>query len=194
MLTPMPFFYLTLAAATFAVVSRFAGGRHGSHRGRRGHRGGRAHGKGRGRSDRPSAWSFQTVFVFLTGFGVGGFFASAAGLGDVLTLTIGCLSGAALGGLQVGLMRALLTREGSSSHRADQFLGATGVVEISISAGGLGRVRCTAGSASEALLARSAGPDIPAGSAVRVVSVAGSAVTVEPVDPSEVHGPPAWRE
>ncbi len=187
MLTPLPFFFVALAAATFALVSRVSGGG----RGRRGF------GRGRGRARRGrsgvSIWSFDALFLVVAGFGVGGFFAATARLGDAWTVAIGAASGVALAALDVGLMSALLAREGSSSHRAEQFLGATGVVEISISANGVGRVRCLRGAASEALLARSLGPGIAAGSTVRVTSVAGSVVVVEPVDPSEAHGPLAWR-
>jgi membrane protein implicated in regulation of membrane protease activity len=185
MLTPMPFFYLTLAAAAFLVASRVAGGRH---HGRHGHRGGRA---GRGRAVR--FWSFNTVFSFLAGFGVGGFFAAAAGWSTAATLATASAAGAALAALEAALLAALIRREGSSSHRVEDFVGCLGTVEVSIAANGVGRVRCRRGRASEALLARSASEAVSAGSLVRVTSVAGSTVVVEPVDPDEVTGQLTWR-
>jgi membrane protein implicated in regulation of membrane protease activity len=180
MLTPTPFFYLALASAVFLIASRAVGGRH-------------AHGRGRkGRGAR--LWSLGTAVTFLAGFGVGGFFAATADLGDALTLGVGAASGLALAAVEVGLLGALAAREGSSAHRVDEFVGAVGTVEISIAADGVGRVRCRRGAVSEALLARSSGLPIPAGAVVRVLSVAGTTVVVAPVDPNEVHGPSAWRE
>jgi len=186
MLTPMPFFYLTLAAAAFLVASRVAGGRH---HGRHGHHGARA--SGRGRTIR--FWSFNTVFSFLAGFGVGGFFAATAGWGTATTLAAATATGTALAALEAALLGALMRREGSSAHRVEDFVGCFGTVEVSIAADGVGRVRCRRGGANEALLAKSNGVAIPAGSLVRVTSVAGSTAVVEPADPDEVTGQLTWR-
>ncbi len=193
MLTPMPFFYLTLAAAVFLIGSRLAGGRHG-HRGHRGHRAVVRHGARRGRGRGARLWSFNTVFLFLAGFGIGGFFAATAELATAITLAVATATGLALAALEAALLGALMRREASSAHRVEDFLGCHGTVEISIGAGGVGRIRCRGEGRAEALLARSSGADtIPAGSLVRVVSVAGSTVVVEPVDPEEVSGFLTWR-
>src|SRR5690349_18671659 len=123
------FFYITLGAAVFYAASAGFGGRRGPGRARA-MRGGRR-GGGRGRR-RTSPLSLNTAVLFAAGFGVGGFFASTAALGEAVTLALAVLAGAAFGAGEALVLGALTSRQGSSAFDINDFLGATASVEISI--------------------------------------------------------------
>ena len=183
------FFYITLGAAVFYAASAGFGGRRGGGRGRTS-RGGRRGGRGRRRA---SGLSLNTVVLFAGGFGVGGFFAATASLAATPTLVAASLTGVAFVAGEALVLGALTARQGSSAFDVNDFVGSTGSVDISIHAGGVGRVRCCRQGETVRLLARSNGVNCPVNSTVRVTAVAGSMVVVEPLDADDAHGSPSWR-
>lgn len=133
-----------------------------------------------------SFFSLKVILMFVTGFGVGGYFASRFDWG------VGAAAGAGLGlGLVMAycgylFLNALYTRQGSSTVQTAGLVGQTGVVDVTIDADKPGRVACTLQSGRQIFSAYSAtGALIPVGSAVRVTAVLGSDLQVEPLSRSD---------
>ena len=180
------YFYVALAAAAFYAASIVVGGRFGRARAGR-TTGGRARSGRRsagrragGRRGRLASWSLNSAILFAGGFGVGGFFASAAGLGELAATGVAIALGVAFAALDAAVLGALERRQGSSALSLADYVGRSATVEISIAQGGVGRIRCSGGGETVHLLARSAGGSIPINATVHVTAVEGSVVLVEP--------------
>jgi membrane protein implicated in regulation of membrane protease activity len=130
-----------------------------------------------------SFFSLKVLLMFATGFGAGGYFATRLDLS-----TAGCAaSGVGLGLLMavVGylFLNALYTRQGSSTVRPATLVGAQGTVDVTIDVDKPGRVACSLPSGREIFTAYSTQHRlIPVGTPVRVTSVAGADLFVEPLE------------
>ena len=196
---PMFFFYLTLGAMLFLVISMLLGHDddighghgHGFHHGDAGHAG-HAHGHGAS-SDNMSVWSFQMLFLFTGGFGVGGYFASLYRLGAPVTILCGVLGGVVLASIGYFIINIFYRRQGDSNVYSEEYIGLTGIVVTSINDGGVGQVRCAVGAQRETFLAKSVdGNSIPINSLVRITDMVGSTAIVEITDDDQQTGMP-WR-
>ena len=217
---PMFFFYLTLGAMLFLVVSMLLGhdddighGHTGGHVGGHGHSfghghsSGHIHGAGHGfqhghagqtgghgaHSDNMSIWSFQMLFLFTGGFGVGGYFASLYRLSVPFTILCGVLGGVVLASIGYFIINIFYRRQGDSNVYSEEFIGLTGIVVTSINGDGVGQVRCAVGTQRETFLAKSVdGNTIPINSLVRVTDMVGLTAIVEITDDDQQTGMP-WR-
>lgn len=129
-----------------------------------------------------SPWSVKILLMATTGFGSGGFFGAQSGLLWFGSSLSGILGAGILGFIGYAFLNALYTRQTNSVVTTASLVGQTGNLDIGISAGGVGRVALTLPSGLELFAARSAdGGAIAGGTPVRIVSTAGSTVTVESV-------------
>jgi membrane protein implicated in regulation of membrane protease activity len=189
-MNPMFFFYLTAGAMLFLVISFLMG--HGHDAGHVGHdlgghdpgdHGG-GHGEGSG-SNNLSIWSLQVLLLFISGFGIGGYFASISGLSFFITIALAIAGGLALASLGYSIINFFYRRQFDSSIKSDEFIGLTGIIVTSINAGGVGQVRCEIRTSREVFLARSAdGNPIPINSVVQITGMVGSTAIVEIADPN----------
>jgi membrane protein implicated in regulation of membrane protease activity len=144
--------------------------------------------------DNMSIWSFQMLFLFIGGFGVGGYFASLSRLGFFLTMLLGGLGGIALALIGYSVINLFYRRQADSNIRSEEYIGLTGIVVTSIGPGGIGQVRCQIGSSRDIFLAKSLdGNAIPINSVVRVANMVGSTAIVEIADPDEQLVEMPWR-
>ena len=210
---PMFFFYLTLGAMLFLVVSILldhghAAG-HGPHQGHGMHHG-MHHGGGHGHHlhhghatghaaghraavDNMSVWSFQMLFLFIGGFGIGGYFAALYRLAVPLTMACGATSGIALAAVGYFIINIFYRRQANSNIYSEEFIGLTGIIVTSIQAGGVGQVRCEIGTSRETFLAKSVdGNAIPINAVVRVTDMVGSTAIVQITDADQPARVP-WR-
>jgi membrane protein implicated in regulation of membrane protease activity len=204
---PMFFFYLTLGAMLFLIISLLLGtgddighgdaGSHG-HAGDGGHGHGHAgdggHGHGHNAdSDNMSIWSFQMLFLFTAGFGAGGYFASLYRLSAPITILCGVLGGAVLASIGYFIINIFYRRQGNSNVYSEEYIGLTGIVVTSISGDSVGQVRCAVGAQRETFLAKSVdGNTIPINSLVRITDIVGSTAIVEITDADQQTSMP-WR-
>jgi membrane protein implicated in regulation of membrane protease activity len=198
---PMFFFYLTAGAVLFLVISIILGQGHhagpgdslgdGIDQGHAlGHTADSAHGhmhdggaNGYTGAENLSIWSFQMLFLFIGGFGIGGYFAALSGLGFLLTMFFAACGGLALGSIGYFIINFFYRSQYASNVDSYKYIGVTGIVVTSIGAGGVGQVRCETGTNRETFLARSAdGGTIPINSIVRITDMVGSTAIVEIVD------------
>ena len=198
---PMFFFYLTLGAMLFLVISMPLGHDDGiGHGDHAGHAGGDVHSLEHGHaghhsadSDGMSIWSFQMLFLFTAGFGVGGYFAALYRLSAPITILFGVLGGVALASIGYFIINIFYRRQGNSNVYSEEYIGLTGIVVTSISGGGVGQVRCAVGAQRETFLAKSVdGNTIPINSLVRITDMVGSTAIVEITDDDQQTGMP-WR-
>ncbi len=210
---PMFFFYLTAGAMLFLIISLILGhGHHVDHGLGEGLDPGHDLGHGEGHNpagahehiqangvgnhtvtENMSIWSFQMLFLFIGGFGIGGYFASLSGLGFFITISLAVCAGVALGFIGYSVINFFYRRQYASNINSHHYIGFTGIIVTSISAGGVGQVRCETGTNRETFLARSAdGGTIPINSVVRIADMIGSTAVVEIVDPNELTQP-TWR-
>lgn len=208
---PMFFFYLTFGAMLFLVLSLLLGhghaghGHHGGHGAGHGHSGGHGHAghgghaRGSGASQQAgsanmSVWSFQMFFLFVSGFGAGGYFAALARLNTVITLLGGVLGGVMLAAVGYFIINIFYRRQSNSAVNSEAFIGLTGIVITSINEGSVGQVRCQIGDNRETFLAKSVdGSAIPSNATVRIANVVGSTAIVEIDDADEQKDLP-WRK
>lgn len=209
---PIFFFYLTLGAVLFLVISMLLGHDdnigHG-HAGGHGHSFGHGHSAGHGhsfqhghtghtnghgpRSDNMSIWSFQMLFLFTAGFGAGGYFGALYRLSAPVVILCGVMGGVILASIGYFIINIFYRRQGDSNIYSEEFIGLTGIVVTSINGDGVGQVRCSVGAQRETFLAKSAdGNSIPLNSAVRITDMIGSTAVVEITDDDEQTGVP-WR-
>jgi len=157
-----------------------------------------SHGTGQGAGqksgpDNMSIWSFQTVLLFVGGFGIGGYFASIALLGFVLTMLAGCAAGTALAAIGYSGINFFYRRQSDSNIPSEDYVGLTGIVVTSIGAGAVGQVRCQIGDSRDVFLAKCVdGAAVPINSTVRVVDMIGTTAIVEPLGSAE-QLEPQWR-
>lgn len=144
-------------------------------------------------SDNMSIWSFQMFFLFIGGFGIGGYFAALAHWSLLMTLLGGALGGLVLAALGYFIINLFYRRQSNSAIYSEEYIGLTGIVITSINAGSVGQVRCQIGNNRELFLARSVdGNLIPINSVVRITDIVGSMAVVEIADADGQNELP-WR-
>jgi serine/threonine protein kinase len=128
-----------------------------------------------------SVLSLKVFWMFLVGFGAGGYFASNAGSSELVASLWGLFGGLVMGSIGYVLMNFLYKRQGNSVVRTSSVVGSTGIVGIAILPGRIGEVRCNVDGHDEYFQAQSRiGTPIPVASRVKVVETMGSTLIVEP--------------
>lgn len=186
---PMIFFYLTFGAMLFLVLSLWLGHDHAGHD-HAGHDHGAGHGHAAGHAaphqagpESMSIWSFQMLFLFIGGFGIGGYFAALARLSVPVTLLGGALAGLGLASIGYFIINIFYRRQSNSAIYSEAYIGLTGIIITSINADSVGQVRCQIGDNRETFLAKSVdGNSIPVNSVVRIATIVGSVAVVEIAD------------
>ena len=125
---------------------------------------------------------------FVAMFGIGGLFAlHSFGLGTGAATLVGLVVGAAGAGIVLGAFKVLASAESTESFSLAEMVGSTGRVSVGIPANRLGSVLLSfAGSSHD--IAATADHEIPAGSIVKVVAVAGNNLVVTPASPITTEG------
>jgi membrane protein implicated in regulation of membrane protease activity len=135
-------------------------------------------------SDRGGNMSILSVKVFwmyLVGFGAGGYFAANGGASVLVASIRGVFGGLTMGGIGYLLANYLYKRQGNSVVRTSALVGSTGIVGVAILPGRIGEVRCNVDGHNEYFQAQSRiGTPIPVASRVRVLEAMGSTLVVEP--------------
>ena len=125
--------------------------------------------------------SVRMLALFITGFGIGGFFGTRLGFGIGLDSFLGVLFGAAMAGLGHATLVFFHHSQASSAVTTQQIIGAEGVVTTTVPSGGVGEVNCHINGAISYHPARSLdGDEIRVGRPVQITAVSGSTVIVEP--------------
>ncbi len=169
------FAWITLFGLGMLAVSHLFGGDH-DHDHDHDHGHDSDHGSGN-----MSIFSIKVFWMFLVGFGAGGFFSANAG-SQVLTASMwGLFGGFIMGAIGYFLMNAFYTRQGNSIIKTSSVVGSIGIVDVAILPGQYGEVRCNVGTHSETFQAQSRiGTPIPISSHVKIVQAIGSTLVVEP--------------
>ncbi len=178
------------------------GGGHGTvHVATAGHGAASAHGAAQGQTGVRSGGtgnlnilSFQIVFLFVAGFGVGGYFPALVGFGTFVTLLFGVAGGVALAAIGYFVINIFYSRQSDSNINSEEYVGLTGIIVTSINGNSVGRVRCEIGTSRDTFLAKSAdGSSVPVNSVVRITAMVGSTAVVEITDPTQIPGD-TWRQ
>jgi tRNA A-37 threonylcarbamoyl transferase component Bud32 len=128
-----------------------------------------------------SVLSLKVFWMFLVGFGAGGFFAADTGSSVLAASLWGIFGGLLMGSIGYVLMNFLYKRQGNSVVRTSTVVGTTGIVGIAILPGRTGEVRCNVDGHDEYFQAQSRiATPIPVASRVKVVEALGSTLIVEP--------------
>lgn len=128
-------------------------------------------------------FSLRVVFTFVMGFGAAGAIALYYGAGYPVASLVGVAAGMVLAALMYGIMLLFIEQQASSVTPTDSLLGCTGTVIVPIDKDSMGEVGVSVGGEYHTFTARAhdCGP-LGKGSAVRVVAVAGSILTVDKAD------------
>jgi membrane protein implicated in regulation of membrane protease activity len=131
-------------------------------------------------ADGPSPLSLRNLMAFLTAFGASGLITSGYGWGTLESSLFAIVPGLVLAYVAYKFMRALYGQESSSVVEVRSLVGSTGVVEVGLPPGGVGRVMLsTTGGGRSSFLARSEdGTPISTGESVVVKSTLGSDLVV----------------
>ena len=133
-----------------------------------------------GGAEGPSPLSLRNLMAFLTAFGASGLITSAYGWSTLESSLFAIVPGLILAYIAYKFMRALYGQESSSVVEVASLVGSTGIVEVGLPQGGIGRVMLsTAGGGRNSFLARSEdGTPISTGEPVIVKSTLGSDLVV----------------
>lgn len=128
-----------------------------------------------------SVLSLKVFWMFLVGFGAGGYFAANVGSSVLVASLWGIFGGLIMAAIGYLLVNYLYKRQGNSVVRTSSVVGSTGIVGIAILPGRIGEVRCKVDGHDEYFQAQSRiGTPIPVASRVKVVEAMGSTLIVEP--------------
>jgi predicted Ser/Thr protein kinase/membrane protein implicated in regulation of membrane protease activity len=128
-----------------------------------------------------SVFSLKVFWMFLVGFGAGGYFGANAGSSVLGASLWGIVGGLIMGGIGYLLLNYLYKRQGNSVVRTSSVVGSTGIVGVAILPGRIGEVRCSVYGHDEYFQAQSRiAKPIPVASRVKVVEAMGSTLIVEP--------------
>lgn len=126
--------------------------------------------------------SLKVLWMFMVGFGAGGFFAARAGSNVLLSSIGGIFFGLLLAVLGYALMNYLYRHQGNSVVNTQSIVGTVGVVETPILPGKIGEVRCHVVDHSEYFQATARNNEAyPMSTRVRVLEANGSTIVVGPV-------------
>src|SRR5690606_39215028 len=95
---------------------------------------------GDGGAEGPSPLSLRNLMAFLTAFGASGLITSAYGWDTLSSSLFAIVPGFVMGFVAYRFMRALYGQESSSVVEVARLVGTTGVVEVGLPQGGVGRV------------------------------------------------------
>ncbi len=124
--------------------------------------------------------SFKVLWMFIVGFGAGGFFAARAELSVLSSSLWGIFVGILMGGLGYLLMNYLWKHQGNSVIKTESVIGLDAVVDTTIIPNGVGEVRCSVNGRMEYFQARSRGDVlIPAATRVKIIEATGTTLVVE---------------
>lgn len=125
--------------------------------------------------------SFKVLWMFLVGFGAGGFAVARTGANVMWSATGGIFGGLTMAALGYVLMNYLWKHQGNSVVRSSSVVGLRGIVDTPILPGKMGEVRCVVDGHSEFFQASSKSTSpIPTSAQVIVVDANGSTLVVEP--------------
>jgi membrane-bound ClpP family serine protease len=125
---------------------------------------------------------------FIAMFGIGGLFGlHSLGLSPGGATLVGIAAGAVGGGVVFGAFKVLGAAESTETFSLQDMVGSTGRVSVSIPASRFGSILISFAGASHNMTA-TADVDIAAGRVVKVVSVAGNNLVVEPTAVTTTEG------
>lgn len=125
----------------------------------------------------------RVIAVFLTAFGGFGAIAASLGWGALGGSLFGLVGGFIFGALVFYFGKFLYSQQSSSSVSADDLIGRTAQVVVSIKPNQLGQISCLIGEEKVEKLARAAsGEEIKPGQIVRIESVGSDSVLVSVED------------
>jgi membrane protein implicated in regulation of membrane protease activity len=128
----------------------------------------------------PGFFSTRAISVFVTAFGGFGAIATHYGYTPLSASGVGFLGGVALATPVILFARFLYGQQASSDVRAQDLVGQTARVVVTIPAGGVGQIRCRVGEELIDKIARTRdGDQIPENTAVKVEEVLGEMVIVK---------------
>lgn len=120
----------------------------------------------------PGPFSFRTLLFFGTGFGAGGLFGYALGWPDIFTLIPAFGTGLVLAALAYLILRLMWSGQGTTNIDRTDYVGLSGIVNITIPEGGLGQISTTFKLQKKLLPAKSHdGKQISSGSTIFVTEI-----------------------
>lgn len=125
-------------------------------------------------------FSMRVIATFIMGFGAAGAIALHYGMGYPLASLIGVAAGMVLAALMYGIMLLFIEQQASSVTATEALLGCTGTVTVPIDKDAMGEVGVSVGGEYHTFTARANdGGPLGKGSAVRIVAMTGSVLTVD---------------
>ena len=128
-----------------------------------------------------SFFSPKVLSIFFLAFGAGGSIATAYGRGPAASSGIGLACGVVVGFVALHAMRLLYNQQANSLITNQDLEGKVGQVVTRIPHDGIGEVTFVVSGQSMTRLARSNGVEVVNGKRVKILSVSGDALLVEPV-------------
>ena len=123
--------------------------------------------------------SLRTIMAFMSGFGVGGYFAAINNVPPLARLVCGCGSGLLLSMIVYSVLNWLYKSQ-SVPLSDDDYVGVEGYVQVTIGNHSAGKVYCTVRGSGVALLAQTAdGSSLPLNTQIRIARMNGSIAIVE---------------
>jgi membrane protein implicated in regulation of membrane protease activity len=125
-------------------------------------------------------FSMRVIATFIMGFGAAGAIALHYGMGYPVASLIGVAAGMVLAALMYGIMLLFIEQQASSVTATDSLVGCKGTVTVPIDKDSMGEVGVSDGGEYHTFTARTHdGGPLGKGSAVRIVAVTGSVLTVD---------------
>ncbi len=124
-------------------------------------------------------FSMRVIATFIMGFGAAGAVALHYGAGYPIASLIGIAAGMVLAALMYGIMLLFIEQQASSVTPTDSLVGCTGTVTVPIDKDSMGEIGVSLGGEYHTFTARAHGGALGKGSAVRIVGVSGSVLTVD---------------
>lgn len=128
--------------------------------------------------DSPGIFSFRTLVVFLTTFGIVGMVCTYYGLSPIFVILLSMVSGACLGTLTWWMMSLAMKQQANSMMNLDSIVGLSAVVTTTIPINGVGEIALQFNSQRKHITAKSElNNSISENTSVKIVSY-GSGVAV----------------
>jgi membrane protein implicated in regulation of membrane protease activity len=133
-------------------------------------------------SEGPSPLSLRNLMAFMTAYGASGLITSSYGWGTLSSSLFAVVPGLILAFIAYKFMSALYGQQSSSVVEVASLVGRTGLVEVSLPQGGLGRISVNTASGRSSFLARSEdGVAISSGDSVVIKATIGGDLIVAKV-------------
>lgn len=144
-----------------------------------------AEGVGAGDTEGPSPFSLRNLMAFLTAYGASGLITSSYGWSTLASSLFALVPGTVIAFVAYQLMGALYRQQASSVVEVSNLLGSSGIVDVAIPPGGVGRVSVYTHTGTSSFLARSRdGLAIAMGERIQVAGNLGSELIVAKSEPS----------